>query len=396
MERSSRNDIPALAAALVLTVIAIPPTVPSQTGGAQAREEGLTKTVLRRAGDDGVNTYRIPGLTTTPRGTLVAVFDMRRGGPRDLPADIDIGSMRSTDLGRTWSPVTIVLDFNAEEEGSLGNGVGDPAVLADDSSGDILVAALWSKGDRGWAGSGPGLEPGETGQLVIAKSTDDGVSWSAPDNITKRISGRDPKWRLLFTGPGRGIRLRDGTLVFAAQYRDSAGAPRSCLLYSGDGGKGWALTPPAIPGRVPTSEAQVAELPDGGLLLSMRDESRAGTRAWARFTPGRGMADGAWSEPWFAVADPTCMAGLVKHPEGPLLFSNPDSPDRRVALTVRASIDGGRIWTDGRLIEPAPSGYSCMTVLPDSSIGLLYETGRASELETLTFARFTLDWLLGG
>jgi sialidase-1 len=61
---------------------------------------------------------------------------------------------------------------------------------------------------------------------------------------------------------------------------------------------------------------------------------------------------------------------------------------------VRASVDGGLVWTNGRVIEPGPSGYSCMTVLGDGSVGVLYETGRSTELETLTFARFTLDWLL--
>jgi len=57
---------------------------------------------LRRHWDDGVHTYRIAVLGTTPKGTLLSVYDMRRRMGRDLQEDIDIGLLRSTDGGRTW------------------------------------------------------------------------------------------------------------------------------------------------------------------------------------------------------------------------------------------------------------------------------------------------------
>ena len=50
---------------------------------------------------------------TTPRGTLVAVFDLRHRGQGDLPADIDVGMMRSEDRGETWSRPFRILDFDA-------------------------------------------------------------------------------------------------------------------------------------------------------------------------------------------------------------------------------------------------------------------------------------------
>ena len=46
---------------------------------------------VRRAGQDGCHTYRIPGLATTNQGTLVAVYDNRYRGSGDLPNDIDVG-----------------------------------------------------------------------------------------------------------------------------------------------------------------------------------------------------------------------------------------------------------------------------------------------------------------
>lgn len=356
-------------------------------------KEEVFRSVLRRQGEDNVHTFRIPGLATTPRGTLIAVFDARHANAGDLPGDIDVGMMRSTDNGESWSKMQVILDFDKQEKDARGNGVGDPAVLVDRKTGNILVAALWSKGNRAWHGSGPGLSPEETGQLVLTRSTDDGKSWSAPINITQRIAGRDPKWRLCFNGPGNGIQLRNGTLVFASQFRDPEGTPHSCFLFSSDGGESWTISPPAIPIKPPTSESQIAELADGSLLLTMRNESREGVRAWARFTWKENLSQGSWSDPWYTIADPTCMASLVAHPDGSLLFSNPNSSRQRAALTIRASTDNGKTWSSGRLLDPRPSAYSCLTVLKNGDIGILYECGDKSSNETLTLARFSRDWL---
>ena len=347
------------------------------------------RTTLRKAGDDGVHTYRIPGLATTPKGTLIAVFDLRHKHGGDLPADIDVGAMRSTDDGVTWSPVRRILDFDATVPGSHGNGVGDPAILVDQRTGTIFVAALWSKGARAWNGSGPGMTPDETGQFVLTKSTDDGVTWSPPINITTQV--KDPAWRLCFNGPGNGIQLRDGTLVFAAQFKGADNVPHSCFIASRDGGATWKISPAAIPGSPPTSESAIAELADGSLLLTMRNESRAGTRAWARWDWQGDVLQGKWSEPWLTVPDPTCMASVIRHPHGELIYSSPNSATRRVALTIRSSTDTGKTWSAGRLLDPAGAMYSCLTVLRDGRIGVLYESGTEAGL---VFARFPLAWVM--
>lgn len=355
----------------------------------RADDSQVLRTVLRKPGDDGARNYRIPGLATTPQGTLVAVFDIRHDGPGDLPSNIDVGLMRSTDDGATWSPMQTILDYDREHPHSRGNGVGDPAILVDAETGTLFVAALWSQGDRGWHGSGPGMSPNETGQFVITRSTDDGLTWSPPASITPQI--KVPRWRLCFQGPGAGIQTRDGTLIFAAQFREADGAARSCLVYSRDHGETWTISPAAIPTGPPTSESQIAELADGSLLLTMRDESRSGERLWARWEWSAGAEapqPGRWSDFWRTVPDPTCMASLIRHPEGPLVFSNPNSPKQRVAMTIRTSTDDGRSWSAGRLLDPRGCMYSCLTVLKDGRIGIVYEVEG-----TLTFARFALEWV---
>ncbi|MFO0799754.1 MAG: sialidase family protein [Gemmataceae bacterium] len=376
-----------LASALLVAALA----AASPAGPDAAPADGVVRTVVRTRGADGVHTYRIPGLAVTNAGTLVAVFDARHAGAGDLPADIDVGVMRSTDGGRTWGRMAFCLDFDKAEKDARGNGVGDPAVVVDRKTGDVIVAGLWSKGNRGWNGSGPGLSPEETGQLVLTRSKDDGKTWSPPVNVTAKVAGRDPAWRLFFQGPGAGVQTRDGKLVFAAQYREAKGTPRACLLHSGDGGATWAVSPPAAPAGPPTSEAQVAEAADGSLLLTMRDESRSGKRLWARFNP----KSGEWGRPWSELADPTCQASIVAHPSGALVFTNPASAKERKGLTVRVSDDGGATWSAGRVVDARPSAYSCLAVLKDGSLGVLYECGDRSAYETLAFARFSLDWARG-
>jgi len=365
------------------------------------------RTIVRENGTDGVHTYRIPGLATSAKGTLIAVFDVRNRSSADLPGDIDVGLMRSTDDGVTWEAMRRIIDFDSAVEGSHGNGVGDPAILVDQQTGRIIVAALWSKGPRAWNGSGPGLSPEETGQLVLVTSDDDGLTWSQPRSITAQV--KQPQWRLCFNGPGNGIQLRDGTLVFPAQFKQdqptkekgkTVSTSHSCFIASTDRGETWTISPAAIPNGIPTSECSIAELSDGSLLLSMRDESRSGLRAWTRWDWKDSVLNGTWSEPWMTVTDPTCMASLIRHPSNLLLFSNPGDPRQRVSLTVRQCDDrirpgesvsnAGKKWSNGRVIDAFGAMYSSMTVLRDGQIGMLYES---SEEDGLVFVRFPVDWV---
>ena len=351
---------------------------------------------LRKGGDDGSHTFRIPGLVTTNRGTLVGVYDVRRRSGRDLPGDIDVGMSRSTDGGRTWEPMRIIMDMGMDPKWRY-DGIGDPAVLVDRKTGTIWVAATWSHGNRSWFGSGPGLKPAETGQLMLVRSDDDGRSWSKPINITSQV--KRPEWCFLLQGPGKGITMRDGTLVFAAQFQDTPAnkrLPRSTILYSKDHGKTWRIGTGAFDD---TTEAQVVEVEPGVLMLNCR-YNRASTRV-VMTTRDMGKTWQPHPTSRRSLIEPrACMASLIdvdreagKKLGGWLLFSNPDSTRGRSHITIKASNDGGKTWPmQHRLLldEGRGAGYSCMTMIDEKTIGILYEGSGAH----LVFQRIPLDGLI--
>ncbi|MDE0937335.1 MAG: sulfatase-like hydrolase/transferase [Mariniblastus sp.] len=349
---------------------------------------------VRKSGDDGVHTYRIPGLATTNEGTLLAVYDVRRSGGGDLPGDVDVGLSRSLDHGQTWQPMEIIMDMGDDPKWNH-DGIGDPTILVDRQTGTIWVSATWSHGNRSWRGSGPGLLPEETGQWIMVRSDDDGVSWSKPINITKQV--KLPEWCFLLQGPGKGISMANGTLVFPAQYQDPPNQadrtahrlPHSSIIYSRDHGKTWSMGTGA---EDDTTESQVIELDNGQLMLNCR-YNRDRTRV-VMTTNDMGKT---WVEHGTSrrnlIEPGACMASLInvnrelawrgierENDQSILLYSNPNSLNGRNHITIKASLDNGNTWphqTQLLLDEEPGRGYSCMSMIDAETVGILYEGSQA-------------------
>ena len=322
---------------------------------------------VRLPGDDGSKSYRIPGLARTKGGALLAVYDIRYDHAGDLPANIDVGVSRSTDEGQSWEKMRVAIDMGNDPKHGH-DGVGDPAIAVDPKTGRIWIAALWSHGNRGWNGSGPGMSPEETGQLVLVHSDDEGKSWSEPQNITDQT--KDPAWRLFFNGPGAGIVLRDGTIVFAAQYRAADGKPWSTLIRSKDGGKTWE-TGSGV--KSDTTEAQVVELADGSIMINCRD-NRGGARTIA-VSKDLGETWELHATDRKALREPVCMGSLLARDEA-LWFSNPDSVKVRDRMTLKQSKDQGVTWpeeTQWLYDSRGGFGYSCLAPLDQGRVGVIYE-----------------------
>ncbi len=346
--------------------------------------EHRTAVGVRYAGDDGSKAFRIPGLTTTRKGTLLGVYDVRYNNSVDLQEHVDVGLSRSMDGGRTWEEMRLPLSFG--NEGGLPsaqNGVGDPSILVDEKNNTVWVIALWTHGmgnQRAWWSSQPGMDKSHTGQLVLTKSTDDGVTWSAPINITEMV--KRPEWYLLLQGPGRGITMKDGTLVFPIQFIDKDRMPHAGIMYSKNRGKTWTIHEPA---RSNTTEAQVAEIEPGVLMLNMRD-NRGGSRA-VSITKDLGRTWTEHASSRSALIEPVCMGSLL-HIQAKknvlkrdlLLFSNPNSTKERKNMTIKVSLDGGLTWEKENslcLDEGQSWGYSCLTQIDEETIGILYEGSTA-------------------
>lgn len=330
---------------------------------------------LRQPGQDGVHTSRIPGLVTSTKGTLLALYDARNERDDDLQGDIDIAINRSEDGGRTWQPMQTVLDM--KEWGGLPqkyNGVSDGCILSDDFTGDLYVIGLWMHGvldpktgkwienltdtstvwNHQWRahGSQPGYGVKQSSQFLISKSTDDGLTWSEPRNITRQV--KKEKWWLLAPGPGRGITMEDGTLVFPVEGRNEDGLQFSTIMWSKDRGENWTVGEPAY---YNTNECQVVELSDHSLMLNMRERSNRGRQEGN----GRAIAVTAdlgktWTEhptSRRALIEPACQASLLRHDyieDGEerhvLLFANPNSKERRNNITIKVSFDDGQTWPE--------------------------------------------------
>ena len=241
------------------------------------------------------------------------------------------------------------------------------------------MIAAWAHGagvGRSWNNSRDGLAIDRTPQLVISESADDGKTWTEPRNITAQV--KDPKWNFFLQGPGCGITMEDGTLVFPAQYIDENRMPHSCIIYSKDGGETWKRHNSP---RSNTTEAQVVELEPGTLMLNMRD-NRGGSRAVA-ITKDLGET---WTEhpsSRSALREPVCQASLIKVKaednitgKEMLVFSNPNTDSGRFNMTIKVSFDGGNTWneSDQLLIDSEWSaGYSCLTLIDKETLGILYE-----------------------
>ncbi len=349
------------------------------------------------AGQGGYHTYRIPSLIVTTNGTLLAFCEGRKHSRSDT-GDIDLLLRRSSDNGQTWSEQQVVWDDGP-------NTCGNPCPVVDDQTGTIWLLLTHNPGSTGEAQIKE-RKAGGTRTVWVSCSVDDGKTWSPPNDIT--ASTKDRAWGWYATGPGVGIQIRHGPhrgrLVIPCDH-SFPGAERSRrkanvengshVIYSDDHGQSWKLGGWARPRM---NESQVVELADGEgtLLLNMRTTTQANRRGQSISHDG----GQTWTTPQLVpeLIEPRCQASLLRYnwpsvkKPGRILFSNPAGV-ARTNLTVRLSRDDGRTWAIARTLHPGPSAYSCLAVLPDKAIGCLFECGRTSAYERITFARLPLNWV---
>ena len=346
------------------------------------------RTVLYRPGDYGSTNYRIPAIITARDGSLVVATDKRKFNDADLPEDSDSLINRSVDGGRTWSePYTLV------EGQGVGKGYGDCALVHTRDEGGLLAAFVGGCGF--WQG-----RPENPLRTYIARSYDNGQTWTAPKDITDMLYGArcenevSRTWWSAFFASGNGLLTSTGRIMFVLAVRDTEEwAACNYVVYSDDNGETWQLS-----GRASRrgDEAKVVELSDGRILMSIRHEGER----WYNISEDGGLTWRCETSAWSDLVATACNGDLLRYSsvnegaEKNILLHSLPGPDRRENVTVYVSYDEGMTWPVSKCVVPYASAYSSLCLLPDHSIGLYVEESDGDTLGySMVFYNFGLDWL---
>jgi sialidase-1 len=376
--------------------------------GAALATGGCTSSVPYTAGQDGYDTYRIPATVTTGAGTLLAFAEGRHSGAGDT-GNIDVVLRRSFDGGCTWGPLRVVASGDGDTRGN-------PAPVVDPRTGRIVLVTSYNSGAVTEAQIMRGeVTPEQSRRVFVQTSRDDGRHFSAPRDITAEV--KLPDWRWYATGPGHAVALRHGPhagrLVIPANHSaappvgsaDTGQEPKyygAHALYSDDGGFRWHLgfVDDSYDGVANANESGAAELPDGRLYFTARDQN--GT------SPGNRLdaysADGAKTlvRPYTVQPTlndvPVVQASVLQlrgGPSAPLLFSGPSVPTARQSMAIWRSTDGGATFTKATTLSSLRAAYSDLVQLGAGRVGILYETGATGTYDTIEFRRIPVTDLGG-
>lgn len=331
-------------------------------------------------GESDYHTFRIPAVVRTLDGELLAFAEGRVDGAGDA-GDIDVVLKRSSDGGRTWGPLSVVADHG---DGTFGN----PTPIVERSTGDVVLLLVGQPAGTHESA----IRRGEGSRdPYVCRSTDGGRSWSEPRALPECDR---PEWGWYATGPCHGIQLEHGEhagrLVAPANHSGEDGAYSAHLLLSDDGGHTWRIgavdAESLASASIHPNESTVAELSDGSLFVSSRDQhgDSPATRARARSLDGGESFVRPFEEDP-SLRGPVCQGAVLALDGDRLLFAGPSDPGARRRLQIRASTWGDEGWSAGEVLYPEASAYSDLVALDEGEAGCLFE---ADDYARIVFATF--------
>ena len=204
-----------------------------------------------------------------------------------------------------------------------------------------------------------------TDYLYLTTSEDGGATWSVPTIVNVRKENEQS----LLVGPGRGMVTSKGRIIFTA-YEFTNYDRNSVAIYSDDGGKTWTRGQSV---SEQSSEAVVTEA-DGRLYMFTRHGGYYTSEDFgATWSPKKEMG---------ITYRLSCQLTAITYPKKidgktAILFAAPSSTSDRSAGKIFVGLvqdDGTLNWKYNYSVNGSnPYGYSCLTVLPDGTVGLLYE-----------------------
>ncbi len=346
--------------------------------------ESLRKRIFV-SGTHGYNTYRIPALINTEKGTILAFCEGRKNSRSDS-GDIDIILRLSNDNGETWSSQQIIWDDS-------NNTCGNPCPIYDRVTGQIHLLMTWNNGND------KEIEiinetSIDTRRIYITSSSNEGISWTEPKEITNDV--KENNWTWYATGPGAGIQIERGKYknrLIAPCDHIEAGTKKyySHIIYSDDHGRTWRLGGTTSNDQV--NECKVAEISKNRLLLNMRNYNRSKKIRQIAYSKNGGES---WYDQKFDkdLIEPICQASLISGPWDDsglrefLAFSNPADSTGRKNMSIKFSFNEGNSWSASKIIHKGPSAYSDLATISENKIACLFESGENHPYEEITFVSF--------
>ncbi|MBS1571757.1 MAG: exo-alpha-sialidase, partial [Bacteroidetes bacterium] len=309
-------------------------------------------TVVFRSGEDGYKSYRIPAIVTLPNGNIIAFCEGRKEGAADF-GDVDIVMKKSSDKGKTWSKISVIIDYDKLQAGNAA-----PVVDTMDPkypNGRIFLFYNTGNNHEYDVRAGKGMR-----EAWYTTSTDGGKTWTPSQNITTEVHRPNnikynPKynfpedWRATANTPGHAIQILNGKykgrILVAANH--SSGEPKNDFsdydahaFYSDDHGKTFQLTKPInFPG---SNESTAVELSNGKIMLNSRNQ-KGDIRA--RIVTISQDGGTTWGNPTIDnnLPDPVNEGSLLYlgkfKKKTYIAFSNTADPKYRDNLTLRISDD---------------------------------------------------------
>lgn len=349
-------------------------------------QEKIQLDALFEKGDNDYACFRIPAVVVTNKGSILAFAEARKNGCSDT-GNIDLVMRKSTDNGKTWSPIKTIWDD--------GNNVcGNPAPVVDKETGDIHLLTTWNNGDDYEPRIIDGTSKG-TREVFHFYSNNDGDDWTVPKKITKSV--KLPNWTWYATGPVHGIQLEKGQhkgrLVIPCDYFEAKTKNKySHVIYSDNHGKTWEIG--GVAPKHGVNESTVVELENGELLFNMRNYNRDSIKGRQIATSNDGGS--SWQNQYIEkqLPEPVCQGALLniaRNGENVLLFTNPSSNTSRTNMMISISRDQGKSWNEKISIYKKHAAYSDLAELNNREIFVLFEAGIKNAYDGIYYKTVQVD-----